>query len=460
MVFNPAIFAALLGSVLGSPEPNPEPNLPGGKPPRSPELNPDSAEALQRRLWATDGTSVNAVCVDYSADAYYPAKGSALVEGLPNDNYVSRPATLSVCELEKLHTECVARINKYRSGALKFSDGTDDSNVVAGLQPLAEATGMNECSSQQALGDLFYNVENGGGCAGAHHTAGSCPSKNGWAQNSCCARGGGSFSSNRVIATYEDVRDELFDCLQSMWDEGINPGIKGHWETMRSPNYQVAHCGFAFTASGRLMANQDFARDIRDNYVSCSCSGKAARAEDGCSGTCVACSDPTLPTCADDAAGRGWFSTSCSGDTLSNGAKRCTCPDHVEKSWLPGCDNEGVRDSCPVSCNSCPAYQSTCPSSPSPTPSPLPPPSPSPPPSQPPMMPPQAAQCEGLEDVIKKGKNKCKLVGKCSTTRITSKCKKGCKKDYCKKLNKKKGTCKKNGKRFCLKTCCDTLGPN
>ena len=136
MILNLTIFAALLGSVLGRPEPIPEPNLPGGKPPRSPELNPDSAEAPQRRLRATDRTSVDAVCVDYSADAYYPAKRSALVEGLPNDDFVSRPATLSVCELEKLHTECVARINKYRSGELKFSDGTDDSNVVAGLQPL------------------------------------------------------------------------------------------------------------------------------------------------------------------------------------------------------------------------------------------------------------------------------------------------------------------------------------
>ena len=75
------------------------------------------------------------------------------------------------------------------------------------------------------------------------------------------------------------------------------------------------------------------------------------------------------------------------------------------------------------------------------------------------MTPPQAAQCEGLEDAMKKGTNKCKLVGKCSTTRNTNKCKNGCKKDYCKKLNKKKGTCKNSGKRFCLKTCCDALGP-
>ena len=75
------------------------------------------------------------------------------------------------------------------------------------------------------------------------------------------------------------------------------------------------------------------------------------------------------------------------------------------------------------------------------------------------MTPPQTAQCDGLDDVIKKGTNKCKLVGKCSTTRNTNKCKNGCKKDYCKKLNKKKGTCKNSGKRFCLKTCCDALGP-
>ena len=99
------------------------------------------------------------MCVDYSATAPYPAKNSLLVDGLPGDELVSRPATLSACELEKLHTECVVRINKYRSGALKFSDGTDDSNVAAGLLPLEEATGTNECSSQQAFGDLFQNVQ-------------------------------------------------------------------------------------------------------------------------------------------------------------------------------------------------------------------------------------------------------------------------------------------------------------
>ena len=116
----------------------------------------------------------------------------------------------------------------YRSGVLKFSDDTDDSNVAAGLLPLEEATGTNECSSQQAFGDLLQNVEGGGGCAGSHHTAGSCPWQGSYAQNSCYGRGSGSFGDGSAIATYEAVRDELFGSMQQMWDEGITAGQKGH----------------------------------------------------------------------------------------------------------------------------------------------------------------------------------------------------------------------------------------
>jgi len=333
-------------------------HLPGGK--AAPSPVPHSAGARSRALWATDSTSVNAVCVDYSAVAHYPAKRDALVDRLPGDDFfVSRPATLSACELEKLHTECVARINKYRSGALKFSDDTDDSNVVAGLLPLDEATGTNECSSQQAFGDLLQNVEGGGGCAGSHHTAGSCPWQGSYAQNSCCGRGGGSFGNGNAIATYEDIRDELFGCMQQMWDEGVTEGVKGHWLTMRNPGYRVAHCGFAFTASGRLMANQDFAYNVSSSYLRCSCSGKPAGADDGCGGACVACSDPTSPAC-DDVATTGWTGTGCSGDAADSGKKKCTCLDHLQNDWLRSCEDEGIRGYCPVSCNVCPAYQTTC----------------------------------------------------------------------------------------------------
>ena len=82
-----------------------------------------------------------------------------------------------------------------------------------------------------------------------------------------------------------------------------------------------------------------------------------------------------------------------------------------------------------------------------------------PPPPPPPSKPPPGAPCEGLKDVMKKGKNKCKLVKTCSSEKITNKCKKGCSKDSCRKINSKNGTCKKKGKRFCLKSCCDAVGP-
>ena len=101
------------------------------------------------------------------------------------DRYHALPADLVEPRQQQLVRERVER-REQRGRALQDA-------VVAGLQPPAEATGTNECSSQQALGDLFYNVQNGGGCAGAHHTAGTCPYQSGWAQNSCCARGGGSF---------------------------------------------------------------------------------------------------------------------------------------------------------------------------------------------------------------------------------------------------------------------------
>ena len=181
------------------------------------------------------------------------------------------------------------------------------------------------------------------------------------------------------------MRDELFDCLQGMWDEGITEGVyKGHWETMRSINYQVGHCGFAFTASGRLMANQDFAGSFKSSYLPCSCSGKLAGADDGCGGSCVGCSEPTPPTCA-DAASTGFYSSGCSGDTTNGANKKCTCTDHLEKSYMPGCENEGIRASCPVSCNACP----------SPSPPPMPPPSPPPmPPPSPPPMPPTHLETE------------------------------------------------------------------
>jgi hypothetical protein len=81
----------------------------------------------------------------------------------------------------------------------------------------------------------------------------------------------------------------------------------------------------------------------------------------------------------------------------------------------------------------------------SPEPSPTPSPEPSPGPS-----------CEDLDDAMKGGKNKCKLAEKCKKAKKESDCKlKLCERDGCKKWNKEKGKCKKEGKKRCSKTCCE-----
>jgi hypothetical protein len=83
----------------------------------------------------------------------------------------------------------------------------------------------------------------------------------------------------------------------------------------------------------------------------------------------------------------------------------------------------------------------TCTCQPSPEPSPEPSPGPS---------------CEDLDDAENKGgENRCKLAKKCEKAKNAIKCMKiQCKKDVCKKFNKK-GTCKKEGKKLCSKTCCE-----
>ena len=68
----------------------------------------------------------------------------------PSADFLAKPPRLSTCELERLHKDCVDQINKCRSGELKFSDGSDDDNVRAGLGPLVESTGGHQCSSHQA----------------------------------------------------------------------------------------------------------------------------------------------------------------------------------------------------------------------------------------------------------------------------------------------------------------------
>ena len=289
------------------------------------------------------GTSAGGSCVDYTAENWW--SGDTKKSGLPGSGYVSKPDTITTCELEQLHMDCIERINMYRSGGLKFSDGTSDPDVGAGnkLVQLGENTGANQCSSEASLGDLVNNVNQGGGCAGAHDHAFKCGSGR-QGQNSCCARGGGSFGDNGKYVTYGQTKEQLFDCLQMMWDEGITEGQKGHWLTMKNPAYTQAMCGFAWNKDGRLFMNQDFAGT--PSSESCSCDGKQAGADDGCGGKCVAFSTAAAKPCEDE--GTRYRSSSCTG---ANSA--CTCPDMVRVWGSGACDRFSVTDTCRLSCGVC-----------------------------------------------------------------------------------------------------------
>jgi len=145
-------------------------------------------------------------CVDFTVDGWF--KDRVPQTGLPSSLFVARPPSISQCELAQLHRDCVDRINLYRLGALKFSDGAQDSNVQAVLEPLAETTGNNQCSSEAAMGDLQYNVEHGGGCAGMHQNVFSCDWQRRATRTSCCARGPAAAPS-ASLDSYAAVRDEL-----------------------------------------------------------------------------------------------------------------------------------------------------------------------------------------------------------------------------------------------------------
>lgn len=140
--------------------------------------------------------------------------------------------------------------------------------------------------------------------------------------NACCL----ACSHMRLGTTVAQIQNQLFGCLQQMWDEGIgladNAGFtsaNGHWYNMRSTSNTWASCSFAFTSDGGLWMNQDFFS--ASSGTACSCPG-AGGTSDSCGGTCYGAGAPACSTAYTQG---GYTVNGCGANTASGTACTATC---------------------------------------------------------------------------------------------------------------------------------------
>ena len=197
-----------------------------------------------------------------------PPSGESInkIDNIPLSFSFSRATISKNSLLRKLHSRCVKRINMYRDGTLKFSNGENDEDVLKGRKPLIESKVNNRCTNEQAYGTLYRAYGTGGGCTSPHYNSFHCSWKGKASQNSCCSRGHFSWGTyDKALYTMDDIDRiglELNNCLQTMWDEGFKSGVDGHWKTMKNADYNYVSCGFAISDQGRLLMTQDFTRKL------------------------------------------------------------------------------------------------------------------------------------------------------------------------------------------------------
>lgn len=209
--------------------------------------------------------STTTTCDNIVAGGWYKP-GYIFQQGIPPTTetyqFILQPDFLSCNDIELLQQRCIARINQYRSGAIKFTGGKADPALGKPRQLLA-AKSNAACMAATTLGELML-MDSGGGCgAGAHKLAWTCPLMQGsQGSTSCCPR-------HIDSPTLGEVTRVMHECLQQMWDQGLQPNSAstGHWKILKSPNYIYASCGFAFAKpiSGRgnvVLINHNFASEF------------------------------------------------------------------------------------------------------------------------------------------------------------------------------------------------------
>lgn len=203
------------------------------------------------------GPSPSGSCEPIKPTHHYPLPSNTYTAGLPSP-IVAKPSGMTMCEVQQLQDDCVEKINSFRAGT-PFSDGRTRDH--GHLSPLTKsADDFSKCMNEKALSDLEYAHHKNMGC-GHYSMSLTCGlDLFAGAENSCCPRN---------CRTYASCKRALFNCLQSMWDEGqivLDTGsIKwtmetGHYWNMIGDRTHVG-CGFGFDSQGKMLATQNFYSD-------------------------------------------------------------------------------------------------------------------------------------------------------------------------------------------------------
>jgi len=192
-------------------------------------------------------------CSGIEPTHHYSLPGETYTHGLPSP-LVAHPSGMTMCDVETLQQDCVEQINAFRAGA-PFSDGRSRDHGHRDPLQLAPED-FRKCMNEKASSDQLYSVHKGAGCG--HWTFGLDCGQNRFVggENSCC---------ERYCDSYDDCKQTLIGCLQSMWDEGMivldtgntDWGMDtGHYWNMIGDAEYVA-CGFGFDSDGGMWATQN-----------------------------------------------------------------------------------------------------------------------------------------------------------------------------------------------------------
>lgn len=183
-------------------------------------------------------------CDAIKATSYYPLPSDVYTKGIPPP-LLATPNTMTMCDVQKLQDDCVAKINHYRKAGLKSS---------LNKAPVS----FSKCMNERAVSDLYYAEHKGKGCDKFTMSL-DCGLKISGrrGENSCCLQ---------KCTSYDSCKSALFSCFKGFWDEHkllIDSGnftwtkkTHNYWNVVG--DYRTVGCGFGFDSHGNMLAKQTF----------------------------------------------------------------------------------------------------------------------------------------------------------------------------------------------------------